>query len=171
MNVCLTPMTKELAREYFSKFVMDPALFMDGQEFRPYVYSEAHADATVKRYRDMGRIYLAVLLDGEPIGEIILKNLDHRAKCCTLGICLRSDEFKNRGYGTEAEILMLKYAFGELDMETIFADSLLKNTRSQHVLEKVGFHETHRDESFVYYRCDRTNWRSKNIPAEIVPVL
>ena len=50
------------------------------------------------------------------------------------------------------------YAFDEMKMDTVFADSVLKNTRSQHVLQKVGFSETHRDEHFVYYRCDRESW-------------
>ena len=107
----------------------------------------------------MGRVYLAVMLDDEPIGEVILKNIDREQKHCTMGISLRSEEFKNQGYGTAAEILTLQYAFNQMDMETVFADAILKNTRSKHVLEKVGFSETHRDASFAYYRCDRNNWR------------
>ena len=55
-------------------------------------------------------------------------------------------------------ILMLKYAFNELGMKTVFADAIIKNTRSQHVLKKVGFLETHKDDTFIYYRCDRDNW-------------
>ena len=158
MNVCLCPMTEELAKRYFQKFIVDPSLFMEGQEYRPYIYSEEQAVATVNRYHSMGRIYLAVMLQDEPIGEVILKNINHEAGVCTLGISLRSDEFKNRGYGTEAEMQTLNYAFGELGMKTVFADSILKNTRSQHVLVKAGFKETHRDDSFVYYRCDRKDW-------------
>ena len=158
MNVCLITMTKELARRYFSGFIVDPALLMDGQEFRPYVYSPDKADAIVERYHKQGRIYLAVMLADEPIGEIVLKNVDP-VMTCTLGICLQSDQYKNKGYGTQAEILALEYAFNAMGMQTVFADSILKNTRSQHVLNKVGFTETHRDDSFVYYRCDRDTWK------------
>ena len=75
-----------------------------------------------------------------------------------MGISLRSDDVKNRGYGTEAEIQALRYAFVQMGMETVFADSVINNVRSQHVLEKVGFIETHRDDSFIYYRCDRNSW-------------
>ena len=152
-------MTKELAKQYFQNFIIDPALLMDGQEYHPYVYSDELAEVSVDRHHRVGRIYLAVMLKGEPIGEVILKNVDSGSGVCTLSISLRSDEFKNQGYGTEAEIQTLKYAFDELDMVTVFADSVLKNTRSQHVLEKAGFHESHRDDSFVYYRCDRETWR------------
>lgn len=158
MNICLQHMNKDLAKQYFRNFTVDPALFMDGQEYQPFIYSDEKAEAIVDRHHRMGREYLAVMLNEEPIGEVVLKNIDRDAGTCTLGISLRSDEYKNRGYGTEAEIQALKYAFGELGMATVFADSILKNTRSQHVLEKVGFYETHRDDSFVYYRCDCKVW-------------
>ena len=158
MNICLQPMTKALARIYFKGFIVDPALFMDGQEYKPYVYSEAQADARVDKYQALGRVYLAVMLDDDPIGEIVLKNIDLENKHCILGISLRSDDVKNKGYGTEAEIQALQYAFQKLHMDTVFADSLIKNTRSQHVLTKVGFAETHRDDDFIYYRCDKSIW-------------
>ena len=40
-------------------------------------------------------------------------------------------------------------------MVAVNADAALKNTRSQHVLEKVGFQYTHEDDTFKYYRCER----------------
>lgn len=168
MNICLCKMTKELARAYFREFVVDPALFMDNQEYQPYIYSEEKADSTVERYQNMGRIYLAVMLNDTPIGEVVLKNIDWSEKHCTLGICLRSDDVKNKGYGTQAEVLTLRYTFGELGMETVYADTITKNTRSQHVLMKVGFVETHRDDSFIYYRCNKDQW---NEPRNHVSVL
>ena len=158
MNVYLCPMTKELARIYFRSFVVDPALFTTDQKYRPYIYNEENVDARIERYRALGCAYLAVMLNGEPIGDIVFKHINREHKHCTLGLSLRSDDVKNQGYGTQAEILALQYAFDVLDMETVFADALIHNTRSQHVLRKVGFQETHRDDTFIYYRCDRNLW-------------
>ena len=158
MNIRLQIMTKDLARSYFRSFVLDPDLFLDKSQYKPYVYSEEKSDAVVARYQQLGRIYLAVMLEQTPIGEVILKNIDRAHKHCTLGISMQSDAYKNKGYGTQAEKLTLKYAFVELGMEKVLADALVTNTRSQHVLEKVGFVETHRDESFVYYKCNRGAW-------------
>ena len=158
MNICLCEMTQSLAREYCEGFVADPALFLENQPYQSYVYSPEKADAVVDRYRQLGRIYLAVMLDGAPIGEIVLKNIDPQKRHCTMGISLQCDEYKNKGYGTEAETQLLHFAFAELNMETVFADSIIQNTRSRHVLEKVGFIETHRDNAFVYYRCDKAVW-------------
>lgn len=155
MSIYLTEMTKELARQYYQNFVLDPDLFADKNKYKPYIYSDAESDETVERYRKMGRIFLAVMLEGKPIGEVILKYIDWEQKHCTLGISMQSDTYKNKGYGTEAERQTLKFAFSELGMETVFADSLMGNKRSQHVLEKVGFQKIQQDDTFVYYRCDR----------------
>ena len=158
-NIKLFKMTKELARTYYQGFELDLDLFMNPETFQPYVYSEEKSDATVERYRQLGRVFLAIMRDDAPIGEVVLKNIDQTRKHCTLGISLQNDSVKGRGYGTRAEILALEYAFGEMGMETVFADSILKNTRSQHVLEKVGFVETGSDDAFRYYRCDKQNWK------------
>lgn len=159
MNICLKVMTKELCREYFQKFELDPSLFADLRKYKPYVYSEAECDAYYERYRQLGRVHLAVMLGDEPIGELVLKNLDLEKQRCTLGISLKCDSYKNKGYGTQAEILALEYAFSELGMETVYADALLMNKRSQHVLKKVGFVEINHDDMFRYYRCDKSTWQ------------
>ena len=162
MNIHLKTMTKELARQYFRQFELDPDLFADKKQYQPYIYSDEKSDATVERYQKLGRIYLAIMLGEEPIGEVILKNIDQEQKHCTLGICMRSDVYKNKGYGTEAEMQTLQYAFCELGMETVFADALLDNKRSQHVLEKVGFRKTRQDDTFVYYQCTSADCASAN---------
>ena len=154
-SITLTAMTRELARMYYREFVLDYDLFEDKTKYQPFQYSEDFSDKRVERYAQMGRIFMAVMLDEKPIGEIVLKNIDYNRKCCILGISMINDTYKNRGYGTAAELQILKYAFEELQMETVFADTLIGNLRSQHVLEKVGFIRTHQDEHFVYYRCDR----------------
>jgi len=159
MRIRLEPMTKALARRFYQEFELDMDLFADPGKYRPYIYDQQQCDATVERYRKLGRTHKAIMLDDKPIGELVLKNVDHAQQHCTLGITLIHDVYKNKGYGTHAEILALKFAFEELHMETVFADSLIRNTRSRHVLTKVGFTEIGRDATFVYYRCDRTSWK------------
>ena len=44
----------------------------------------------------------------------------------------------------------------ELDIPTLFADTVRTNVRSQHVLEKAGFTLIREDPDFLYYRIDRT---------------
>ena len=161
LNIHLCQMTKELARQYYKNFETDPDLFMDMNKFYTYVYDPAKCDETVDRYHQLRRVYLAVMPENDPIGEVILKNVDYDRKHCTLGMHLQNDSVKNKGYGTQAEKLALQYAFNEIKMNTVYADAIHKNKRSQHVLTKVGFRETHQDDTFIYYRCDRANWNTQ----------
>ncbi len=90
-------MTKELARQYYSRFELVPMLFMDLSQYQPYVYSPEKSDATVEWYQSLGRVFLAVMLEDDPIGEVVFKNIDSDRKHCTLGISLVSDVYKNKG--------------------------------------------------------------------------
>ena len=80
MNVRLCIMTKELARQYYSRFEMDPMLFMDLSQYQPYVYCQEKSDARVERYQSLGRVFLAVMLEDDPIGEVVFKNIDSDRK-------------------------------------------------------------------------------------------
>ena len=153
-EVCLAPMTDEMVHRYLREYENDPDLFMPGQEYVPYVYSEERAERYIQRQRERNRVHLAVLYRGEIAGEIVIKNIEEH-KCATMGIALKNDACKNRGIGTAAEVLAVRFVFHELDIPTLYADALRANTRSQHVLEKVGFTLIREDADFRYYRIDR----------------
>lgn len=159
MSIYLCEMTKLLSRQFFQEFTNDPDVFRDIRRFVPYEYRPEDADAYWQRQRRLGRVHLAVMREQEPIGEVILKNIDKKLHHCTLSIHMKNDSVKNQGYGTQAEILALMYAFSHRNMETVFADALCKNTRSQHVLEKAGFQFVRSDRIFRYYRCDKAGWQ------------
>ncbi|WP_411676374.1 GNAT family N-acetyltransferase [Caproicibacter sp.] len=153
MCISLIPMTKELCRQYYKGFKRDPDIYMDMSLFKQFLYSDSWADAYFERQRLKRRIFFAIMSKGEPIGEIILKNIDEIARKCTLSIHLQNDSVKGQGIGTKAERLALIYAFSELNMASVNADAVIKNERSQHVLEKVGFHFLRQEGSFRYYHC------------------
>ena len=85
------------------------------------------------------------------MGEVGFKHIDCVKKECELTIHLQNDGVKNRGIGTAAERLALNYAFDVLGMEAVKADAVLKNRRSQRVLEKAGFTFIREDDTFRYY--------------------
>ncbi len=160
-QIRLRPMDRTLLHEYYKGFVMDADLFMDMSRFRAYTYAPERVDAYFDRLQSQkDRVDFLILLDEKPIGEIALKHIDETAKRCELSIHLQNDSVKNQGYGTQAERLILNYAFQTLGMETVIADSVLKNLRSQRVLEKAGFQETGRDDTFVYYKRSKSDLRA-----------
>lgn len=153
-SIRLVPMTDELYRTYAKAYENDPDLYLPGQPYEHYVYSEERASRYLQRQKERNRIHLAILCGGAPVGEIVLKNIEpHR--CATMGITLQNASYKDRGIGTEAEKQAVRYVFETLDIPTLFADTIRSNTRSQHVLEKVGFTFVREDAQFRYYRIDR----------------
>ena len=155
-NIRLLPMTAEMYHCFFMEYENDPDLYLEGQEYVPYTFSEEKVQRYLQRQIDLKRIPLAIMSDEEIVGEIIIKNIEPH-KCATLGITLKNAKYKDRGIGTQAEKLAVRYVFDELDIPTIFADTIKTNTRSQHVLEKIGFTFIREDEEFKYYRIDRNS--------------
>lgn len=160
-DITLRLMTRELCRELYKDWQNDPAIYMDMDKFAPYCYNEAAVDRYFDARNTLSRVFFAIMRDSKPIGELQLKQIDRERKECTLSIHLQNDFVKGRGYGTEAEKQALKYAFDTLKMNAVNADSVIKNTRSQHVLEKVGFNFIEEKDGFKYYRCTKTEYQSK----------
>lgn len=162
MEVTLHDITLALMQEYDRSFSPDPDLFMDMNRFTQYHYDPAVTQARYERYRQAGnrRVFL-VMTEGKPVGEIMLKHIDMEKRQAELSIHLQNDTVKNRGIGTQAERLLLVYAFDTLHLETVLADTVLKNTRSQHVLEKVGFSFVREEGIFKYYRITRDAFTAK----------
>ena len=153
--VTLQPMTRELCHEFYRGFKNDPTIFMDMNQFYEYEYTPEKADRYFDQQQDDTRLVFMIMVGGRAVGEGKLKYIDREKMECSLGIHLIDDSVKNRGIGTQAERLLLQYAFKELGMTAVNADAVHKNTRSQHVLEKVGFRYVREDDTFKYYRCER----------------
>ena len=149
-SVYLLPMTAQRYHAYFREYQNDPDLYIDPADFVPYVYDPEKVDRYIRRQADLKRKCFAIMCGAEMAGELVLKDIEPGRRA-TLSICMKSAEYKGRGLGTQAERLAVDYVFNELDIPALYADSLLTNARSRHVLEKVGFAETGRDDAFVYY--------------------
>lgn len=154
-DISLRIMTKELCHELFKGWENDPAICTDTDLFVPYQYDEKTVDKYFDSKQDFSRVLFAIMKDNKPIGEIQLKQIDYESKECTLSIHMQNDDVKGHGYGTSAERLILQYAFDVLGMKAVNADTVIKNTRSQHVLEKVGFRYIREEDGFKYYRYER----------------
>ena len=153
----LRPMTRELCHELYKSWENDDAIYMDMSMFKEYVYNEESVDHYFESKQGTSRRIFAIMLENRPIGEIQLKQIDMDKRECTLSIHMQNDSFKGKGYGTEAEKLAIKYAFDELGMVAVNADTVVKNTRSQHILEKIGFQFLKEEGDFRYYRLEKSS--------------
>jgi RimJ/RimL family protein N-acetyltransferase len=155
-TITLEKMTKELCLALYRNWENDASVCRDMARFKPYLFDETKVCRYWESKQEASRILFAIMLSDKPIGELQLKQIDRERGECTLSIHMQNDTVKGRGYGTQAEIAAVKYAFDTLGLTAVNADALIKNTRSQHVLEKVGFKFIKEEGSFRYYRIERS---------------
>ena len=135
-EIYLLPMTAEMYHGYFKEYQNDLDLYIDKNSYTPYIYEEEKVNQYIQRQIDLKRKVFAIMHGDEAVGELVIKNIEER-KCATMGIAMKNTAYKDRGFGTRAERLAIEYVFNELDIPVLYADSILSNKRSQHVLEKV----------------------------------
>lgn len=134
----LKKMTRELCHELYRKWQNDDSIYMDMSLFKLYTYQVEAVDRYYDSKQEPSRILFAIMLEDRPIGEVQLKQIDQDKKECTLSIHMQNDDVKGRGYGTDAERQAIRYAFDELGMKAVNADTAIKNVRSQHQVINEG---------------------------------
>ncbi|BCJ99468.1 GNAT family N-acetyltransferase [Anaerocolumna chitinilytica] len=157
-SITLTPYTSDNCHSFYRTYIADPMMTEN-----IFVYNKEKTDTYYhNKVMDPTRIFFAISHEDSIIGEIQLKRIDFHNKCATLSIILSNDSVKNKGFGTEAEKLLIEYAFNQLDIETIYADAVHRNTRSRHVLEKIGFEHINDDEILTYYKLEKSSYEGHN---------
>ncbi len=156
MNIKLCKMTKDRFHSFFKALQPDPDTWVGPEENPVYRYNEKSVDAYIAKHTERGTIHFAVMLEQNVIGDLYFKDIDLENKSCGMSIHLINDSVKNQGYGTCAERLAVTYAFEKMKLQIIYADTLIKNKRSQHVLRKVGFQEISADKTRIYFQCVRS---------------
>ncbi|MCL2363178.1 MAG: GNAT family N-acetyltransferase [Defluviitaleaceae bacterium] len=106
--------------------------------------------------RDNVNVRVGIFLhDGTVVGDVALQGLDDKNRTCSIGMGMSKLAYRGKGYGTEAIRLIIKYAFDNLGIERITADTLEMNLGAQRVLEKNGFTLEGRARKAVYFRGTR----------------
>ena len=84
--------------------------------------------------------YFAMILkqSGELIGECHIIHIRRKHMKCEIGFGINPN-YWDRGYATEASRELIRYAFEDLKMHRIEAETMASNVASRRVLEKLGF--------------------------------
>lgn len=87
------------------------------------------------------KLVLAICLksNNKHIGNIILQNIDWINRSAEMPIMLGDKSEWNKGYGTEARMMLLKFAFEERGLERICDTVLEENISSLKMHEKCGY--------------------------------
>lgn len=73
------------------------------------------------------------------IGNITLSNINWVHRTAILPILIGSKDFWGKGYGTEAESLLIDYAFNRLGLRKMHHTPIASNIGSIRMAEKLGF--------------------------------
>lgn len=101
------------------------------------------------------------LTDGTVIGDVALQGINWKNRVCDLGLGIAKIDNRGKGYGKEAVRLIIDYAFHNLGLERIEANTLEQNVPAQKSLEGLGFTLEGRQRKAVYMagkRFDRLNY-------------
>ena len=83
---------------------------------------------------------LAIVLNaGTFIGNIGIHKIDWRSRVATTGALIGEKEHWGNGYGTEAKILLLDFAFNTLNLHKLCSQVIAYNERSRRYSEKCGY--------------------------------
>lgn len=77
--------------------------------------------------------------DGTPIGEMGFNWISHYHRIGNLGGIIGDTAYWSRGYGTDALLLVIDYAFDWLDLRKVWLNTMSINARVIRQMEKVGF--------------------------------
>lgn len=147
-KIVLKSYTLERCHEFYKNYISDPAM-----TYNIYIYNKEKVDNYYQnKVLDEKRRFFAICYNNKVIGEIQLKRIDLDNLCGTLSIHLVDDSVKGKGFGTEAERLIIEYAIRKLGICTIYADAVHRNLRSKHILEKLGFEHLYDDNILSYYK-------------------
>ena len=109
--------------------------------YRKPITKEEHI-SWLKNKVNTGMVHQFIIcrnLDDKPIGSIYLQNFDEDNRQAEEGIFIGEENVQGKGTGSEAAVLIIKYAFEELKLHKLKARVLGYNTASRRMHEKAGY--------------------------------
>lgn len=88
---------------------------------------------------DSSRVFGVETEEGVLIGNVGLSDLDWKNRSAFLGIVIAEKEYWGRGYGSDAIVTLLGFAFGEMNFHRIYLSVFDFNQRAVRCYEKCGF--------------------------------
>jgi RimJ/RimL family protein N-acetyltransferase len=100
---------------------------------------------------------IVTLEDERLIGTVGLHRIDHIHGTAITGTIIGEEECRSKGYGTEAKMLLLDYAFNQLNLHAIRSEVIVYNGRSLAYGKKCGYEEVGRLPEWIHRNGARHN--------------
>lgn len=118
---------KELMR-YYDRLPVHGSHELE-QEFKNYLNLKSRLD------------FLVETQNGTPIGLVYLKKIHWKDRNCELHVIIGEAQYKKFLYGCEAELLLLRYAFENLNMHKVYGRAMEFATEAIRLIKAAGFVE------------------------------
>jgi RimJ/RimL family protein N-acetyltransferase len=124
-----------------AEYLADPQVVSYLAQWAHGPYTVEQATAWTTRPPSPTEINFAIecLVDGAFIGATGFHEINHRNRHCSWGIWIGPPDRWGKGYGTEACMLCVEYAFRFLAMEKVSLYVYAGNDRARRSYEKAGF--------------------------------
>lgn len=167
----LRPLSEETDLKDITRWINDPAVRRNLRATFPGMEAgeSKWIRGVAERMEQMKEIVLAVeTLDGAFIGTIGLHNINWQDRTATTGMLIGEAACRRKGYGTDAKMALLDYAFNTLGLRKICSSALAFNIGSKKCLEKCGYRYEGRRRKQVFkdgayhdeflYACYQRGW-------------
>ncbi len=134
----------------FVRWLNDPEVRQYLEMYLPMSRAEEEQWFEAYLKNSSSRIFAIETEDGESIGNVGLHEIDWKNRSASLGIVIAEKEYWGRGYGSDAIVALVDFAFREMNLHRIQLSVYEFNQRAKRCYEKCGFHEEGRAREAFY---------------------
>lgn len=124
-----------------TRWINDPEVIQYLNAYLPMMETEEENWLQNMQSSQHSDICFAIVVDEKMIGNMGIHNIDWRHRTAVTGTIIGEKEYWGYGYGTEAKMLLLAYAFNTLNLRKIRSSVLAFNERSHRYSMKCGYKE------------------------------
>ncbi|MCD4684653.1 MAG: GNAT family N-acetyltransferase [Anaerolineae bacterium] len=127
-------------------------------------FSQAHSERQLQQYAEAWqpnapRIFFGIQTkDGVPLGFMGLPEISFQHRTGMLGTRIGEPEYWGGGYGTDALLLIVDYAFDWLDLRRLWLKTMSSNVRVHRQMTKVGFVREGEEREATYADGEPVGW-------------
>ena len=138
-KIILRPYDKVRDLSLFTRWINDPYIRQFITINMPITIQEEER-AMEKKEGDVNDVFLVIeTLKGKTIGTMGLHKIHWVDRTATTGAIIGEKAYLGRGYGTDAKITLLDYAFNTLNLRKVCSAVIAFNKRSYAYLLKTGY--------------------------------
>lgn len=125
--------------KYFVKWLNNQEIIKNMAIFYPFSLAQEEEWFEKTLRDDKQKHFLITTNKNKPIGGIGIQGIDWKNRKAHLGLFIGEKNYWNKGYGTNAILTLLKFAFNEMNLNKISLTAFEHHKRAIKCYEKCGF--------------------------------